>query len=56
MTKTILCLAFAAFALTGCSGKFMGFDKCDSKGAVVWYQQPDAAGQYHDDAFQDCHH
>ena len=54
MTKTILCLGLAAFALTGCTGRFIGFDKCDSKGAVVWFQEPDKAGQYKADAFQDC--
>jgi hypothetical protein len=54
MTKTILCLGLAAFALSGCTGRFLGFDKCDSKGAVVWFQEPDKAGQYKADAFQDC--
>ena len=54
MTKTILCLAFAAVALTGCTGKFMGFNTCDSKGAVVWFQEPDASGQYHDGNFKEC--
>ena len=54
MTKTLLCLGLAAFALTGCTGRFIGLDKCDSKGAVVWFQQPDKNGQYKDGAFQEC--
>ena len=54
MTRTILALALAAVALTGCSGKFMGFNTCDSRNAVVWFQQPAADGQYHDDRFHEC--
>ena len=54
MTRTILALGLAAFALTGCSGKYMGLNTCDSKGAVVWFQQPDKNGQYHDEKFQEC--
>ena len=54
MIKTVLCLGLAAFALTGCSGRFMGFDSCDSKNAVVWFQQPAKDGQYHDEAFHPC--
>jgi hypothetical protein len=54
MKKTILCLGLAAFVLSGCSGRYIGLNKCDSKGAVVWFQQPDKDGQYKDNAFQDC--
>ena len=54
MTKTILCLGLAAFALSGCTGKYMGLNTCDSKGAVVWFQEPDKNGQYHDERFQEC--
>jgi hypothetical protein len=54
MTKIVLSLGLAAFLLSGCTGRFIGTSMCDPKGAVVWFQQPDAQGQYKEGVFTEA--
>lgn len=39
-------LALALSACAGPGGRFIGTDKCSKDGSVVWYEYPNAKGEY----------